>query len=344
MARMNHCSESFAVFGRLTVALVLGVVIGRSAPIDAQAYEAALPAATPLWQQIRMDTLTVIGTARAAVLRQVATGIAAFQSALMTYIPDARVSGPDPTFVVVLEDFAAYKRYQPRDGRGRRIDSIAGYLNVAADGNFLVFPYVRGEVGSSLIFHEYTHYVLRQNTELFVPLWLEEGLAEFYSTFQPNVKDGSVLGTAPPDRLRTLRQEPYVSLRALVSPSHIGQIVRSARSGVFYAEAWALVHYISLERKNPVPNPFKVYLTTLAETDSQDEAFKAAFGVDVDGMDRELQEYVRFYSYRTLFVPRAEPLRVEDVEVVPEEDVRQLESALIDGRDAPEEPEDLRPF
>lgn len=292
-----------------------------------------------------MDGFTVIGTTGAAELRQVANGIAAFRSALTTHLPQLRVSRPVPTFVVVLKDFEAYKRFQPRDSRGRRVDSIAGYLNVAADANFLVFPYVRGEAGSSLIYHEYTHSVIRQNAQTEVPLWLEEGLAEFYATFRPEFGGGSLLGAVPPDRIRTLQQEPYVPLRNLVSIRTSGQIVRSARSSVFYAEAWALVHYITMERENPVREPLSVYLTMLAETDSQDEAFKAAFGVDVHGMDRELSTYVRYFWFRTKVVPKAKVPRIEQVEPIPQAQARQLEDALVEGRVMPNEHEpDLPAF
>jgi hypothetical protein len=329
------------------VSVVLAIVglVGVPRLAAAQGYGPAEPDMLSGWRQVRMDGLTVIGTARAPELQQVANGISTFRSALTSLIPNLRLSGPLPTFVVVLKDFEQFKRYQPRDSRGRRFETVASYLNIAADANYLVFPYVRGEVGSSLIYHEYTHYLIRQNAPAPVPLWLEEGLAEFNSTFRPEFGDGSLLGAAPPDHVRVLKQEPYVHLRHVVSLRSAGQIVQSGRPGVFYAEAWALVHYITMGRKNPVPEPLSVYLTTLAATGSQDNAFKTAFGVDIDGMDRELQSYVRHFSFRTVTVPRTASPRSERVEPIPEADARELEESLFDGREAPEDVEgDLRPF
>jgi hypothetical protein len=122
--------------------------------------------------------------------------------------------------------------------------------------------------------------------------------------------------------------------------------LRSGRAGAFYAEAWALVHCITLGRKNPVEAPIGVYLETLAATGLQDEAFKAAFGVDVAGMDRELQEYIKHYSFQTLAIPRTATTSTEPIERLAEEDARQLEAAILDGRHAPEEadPEPGRAF
>ena len=328
-----------------TLVLASAAVYSSAQLAGAQRYDALEPNTLAAWQQIRMDGLTVIGTASAAELRKIANGIAAFRSALSTLLPNVRVSGSVPTFVTVLKDFEAYKRYQPRDSRGRRAQTVAAYLNIGATANFLVFPYVPDDVGRALIYHEYTHYVLRQNADTEIPLWLEEGLAEYYSTFRPDFKDGTLIGAASPERLRTLRQGPYISIRNLVSLRNSGQIVRSTRAALFYAESWALVHYITMERRNLVQAPLEIYLRTLAATASQDDAFKAAFGVTVEGMDRELSMYVRRYSFRTMVIPRAETQRIDQVEPTSRADAQALEAALLDGRRMPEEFEsDLPPF
>jgi hypothetical protein len=75
----------------------------------------------------------------------------------------------------------------------------------------------------------------------------------------------------------------------------------------------------------------------LAATDSQDDAFNAAFGVDVEGMDRELSIYVRHFSFRTIVIPRAEAPGIDRVEPTSRADAQALETALLDGRDIPEE-------
>ena len=279
----------------------------------------------PTWRQTRVDDVTVIGPAGGASLERIASDLAIFRSALLTHNPHIRVTGSVPTFVVVLEDFDAYKRYQPKDSLGRRMDSVAGYINVTAEANFLVVPYVRGEIGRSLVYHEYMHYLIRQNATTFVPFWLEEGLAEFYSTFRP---DTNVLGGPAPARVSMLRQQPHVPLRELLNPRRLEQMWQSPLLEMFYAEAWALVHHISLGRRNPVAAPFTVYLTTLDRTGSQDAAFKAAFGADVAAMDRELRDYVKHYSYRTIEIPVTVAVETEAARPVPEADARRFEGSL----------------
>jgi len=297
------------------------------------------PVMSSSWRQIRTSDLTVIGTARAGELKDVLSALDTFRAALARLFPNARLNGPVPTSIVVLEDFDAFRRYQPRDSRGRKMGNVGGYFNAEPDTNLMVFPYVRNN-SYDVIFHEYTHYFVHQNARTFVPLWLNEGLAEFYSTFLPSYDGRSLIGAPPSHRVRTLRERTYLPVRDLVSPKDMEKMWRSGPIDMFYAEAWALTHYVTIGRKNPVAEPITVYLATLAATDSQDEAFKAAFGVDVAAMDRELREYVRQFTFQALAVPKV--VRRDDelvVEPVAEADARQLQAAVLTSQDDVEEAE-----
>jgi tetratricopeptide (TPR) repeat protein len=100
--------------------------------------------------------------------------------------------------------------------------------------------------------------------------------------------------------------------------------------GMFYAESWALVHYVTVERKNPTPNPFDVYLKSFARTGNHDSAFMAAFGTDVDGMDKELRQYVRRVTLNAMvFDVEAEKQRADDAQPMLEADVNALEARLL---------------
>ena len=87
--------------------------------------------------------------------------------------------------------------------------------------------------------HEYAHLVLR-NSQLQLPLWLTEGLAEFFSTVRLT-NAGSELGGELPMRMQTLQHEKLLPLTDLfaVAPASLGSRTR-AQIGLFYAESWAL--------------------------------------------------------------------------------------------------------
>jgi len=246
------------------------------------------------WRQIVTPDFIVTGNAPTGELRRTLGELTRFRNSLGLLFPKAAVTGPVPTYVVVTRDFQAFQRFQPRDSRGKPQGNVGGYFSRGADVNVIVLPASRGDDSLQIIFHEYTHYFVSRNVRTSIPTWLNEGLADFYSTFRGDYRGKTLIGAVPSSRARTLGSNTFVPLRDIVSPKDLESTWRWEKQiGMFYAESWALVHYIMIERKNPTTNPFQAYLASFAKTGSHDTAFREAFGTDVDGMDKELRQYVR---------------------------------------------------
>ena len=130
---------------------------------------------------------------------------------------------------------------------------------------------------------------------------------------------------------RCCRSRRTVPLRDILSPRDLESIWRwPTQIGMFYAESWALVHYVTVARKNPSTNPLGTYLTSLARTGNHDNAFQEAFGTDVDGMDRELRQYVRRVSVPAItYDVLAEKETPSDARPMLEADVNALEGRLL---------------
>jgi tetratricopeptide (TPR) repeat protein len=92
-----------------------------------------------------------------------------------------------------------------------------------------------------LFSHEFTHFVLA-HSGVSLPLWLNEGLADFYSTFHI---DGNrvIFGRSVPGRLHVLHSSEWLPLDKLfeVSPSS-PYYSELGRMTLFYSESWALGH------------------------------------------------------------------------------------------------------
>lgn len=87
--------------------------------------------------------------------------------------------------------------------------------------------------------HEYAHLALR-SSQMQLPLWLTEGLAEFFSTVRLT-NAGSELGGELPMRMQTLQREKLLSLPDLFAIASASLSRQSrAQIGLFYAESWAL--------------------------------------------------------------------------------------------------------
>jgi len=314
-----------ALLLRTSLALLTLPAVAAQQPADS----GASPRSSS-WREFVTPDLIVAGNAPTGELKRMLIELTRFRDTLTKLFPDAAVDSPVSTWVVVLRDFQAFQRFQPRDGRGRRRSNVGGYFARKADVNFIVLPWSRGDYDLQTIFHEYTHYVVSRNVRRPVPPWLNEGLAEYYSTFRGDYRGRTLLG-AVPDRARALLGSRFVPLRDIVSPRDWESLWRGqTQIGMFYAESWALVHYIMVERKSPSSDPLGVYLTSFARSGNHDSAFMEAFGTDVDGMDKELREYVRRMSLSAVaFDVQAEEHIPEGARSMSEADVDALEGRLL---------------
>jgi hypothetical protein len=79
-----------------------------------------------------------------------------------------------------------------------------------------------------------------------IPLWLNEGLAELYQNTDIQVKE-VLLGEANTDDISYLRQNRLLPVITLLKVDQTSPYYHEEQKGsVFYAESWALTHYIEI--------------------------------------------------------------------------------------------------
>ncbi len=86
--------------------------------------------------------------------------------------------------------------------------------------------------------HEYTHSVLHAGA-LRLPAWLNEGLAEFFSTVRIS-SGGCQLGGTLPGRMQTLTHYKWLPLEQLLALPEAAAVQTREGAEIFYAESWAL--------------------------------------------------------------------------------------------------------
>ena len=237
-----------ATTAALAISLAGSLAVATDAVAQAPAPAAATPAAPVMsrdWKRLRTPSLTVVGNAGAGELRRVATEIERFRLALGAFAPAMRLDSPLPTTVVVFSDDRAFMPFKPRE-RGRPMPFVAGYFSPLPEEHRIVMSGTgRREFTFYVIFHEYTHLLVDQNVRR-LPLWLHEGLAEFYSTFSGSEQDGrTIIGRPIEWRVATLASSTPLPLARLTSPAALGELLRDpVATDRFYATAWALTHYL----------------------------------------------------------------------------------------------------
>jgi hypothetical protein len=140
-----------------------------------------------------------------------------------------------------------------------------------------------------VIYHEYYHAVTTPDFPN-MPMWLAEGLAEFYGFTQ--IRESSA-ETGIPDReqLDMLRTHKLIPLNVLFTVDHSSSYYNeSEKTSIFYAESWLLTHYLMIG--NPEAHKLLVkYLQALNQRKNSSEA-AAAFG-DLNKLESDLKAYLR---------------------------------------------------
>ncbi|HSY42509.1 MAG TPA: tetratricopeptide repeat protein [Candidatus Acidoferrum sp.] len=171
--------------------------------------------------------------------------------------------------------------------------NIAGFFTRGSDENLIVLSLPNSDSPDmDIIFHEYAHLLFRRNDQIW-PLWLKEGMAEIYSTFTTSGRYCEI--ARPIDRhLQTLANEPLMSLDELFAVTHDSpQYNEATRQGVFYAESWALTHYLLAGDNAILQSRFSQFTPLLKQGEMPEEAFTNALGVSLPAMQNALQNYVK---------------------------------------------------
>jgi tetratricopeptide (TPR) repeat protein len=273
----------------------------------------AVRAAARPWRLIRGTNVIVVGQRSPRALRTIAVELEQFRIAVGGLVRGARQPLSVPTTVYTFDDRKSLEPFVPlRDGRPA---TLGGYCicGPATDVNVIAVSLAGYDDASRIVFHEYAHLLLR-NAAPNVPLWLNEGLAEYYSTFRlRNEGRQAEIGRPIEQHVAVLRQR-FVPVAQLIAVDRSSRFYNEGdRRSIFYAEAWALTHYLLMERPNGGA-ALDRYLSIVAGGAAPDHAFADAFGTATTDMDSELQQYARRPALRSVTYALAERVDVDEPE------------------------------
>ncbi|MBA3885136.1 MAG: DUF1570 domain-containing protein [Acidobacteria bacterium] len=284
------------------------------------------------WTRVHSPHFTAAGNAAFQDIRLVLLELEGFRAALLRSFPGLRLTSGRPTTVVVFRDERSFAPFKPAAATGERHDNVVGYFVSTAEANYMAVATHRDMRRTfQHLFHEYTHYVVHHNMGR-VPGWLNEGLAEYFSTLQADLRAGrSILGQPSPVRLATLRGGGLLPLRDVLAYDASGAVAHPpGRAAAFYAQSWALVHYLQHAEAGRHVAGVGPYVDAVRAGATVDDAVSSAFGMELHELEQRLLGYIRRGSYAQRVLE--EPAGTEAVrtarEAMRESDVEALLEAL----------------
>jgi tetratricopeptide (TPR) repeat protein len=283
--------------------LLFGLIIALGATSAAHAKDN--------WILVRTPNFNLVGNASEKDVRQVATRLEQFRDVFTRLFPAAKFNSPVPTTVLVFKSMSSYKPFM--------VPGSAGYFQKGDDVNYITLTSELGQENPfSTIYHEYVH-LLIDNTSGNVPIWFNEGLAEYYSTFAIEEDRKVHLGDLIPYHLEALRTEKMLPLRRLFEIDHYSpEYNEGSKRGMFYAESWALVHYLILANGGERVPQLGKFLRTIGSNLSIDEAFKQSFETEIETMEKDLKKYIAGHNFKMQIATFERKLEVEgEITVTP---------------------------
>jgi tetratricopeptide (TPR) repeat protein len=259
----------------------------------------AASAAKDEWLHVRSTNFNLIGNASEKEIRRVGTKLEQFREAFRALFSGANLSSPIPTNVIVFKSDSSYKPFKPKRGDGKIDNFIAGYFQPGEDVNYITLAAGGADAGTfGTIYHEYVHFIVNTNVgKSGVPAWFNEGLAEYYSTFLMEDDIKATLGIPDGDHLNLLRQNKLIPLDSFFNTSNAALHGHgSGTRSVFYAQAWATVHYLIANNKTA---GIGKYLDLSMKGTVDEAAFQEAFQMSYAEMEKELRKYVGKGTYLT---------------------------------------------
>jgi tetratricopeptide (TPR) repeat protein len=189
---------------------------------------------------------------------------------------------PVPVYVVV---FGSEKEYAPY----RFNEFATAYYFGGADRDYIVMGRT-GDQAAQVAVHEYVHLVAR-HAGLKFPPWLNEGLAELYSTVRMQ-GDKALVGDLIPGRLQALFSEKWVPLSVILSAGPDSPYYNEKnKAGSLYNEGWALVHMLQLSPG--YVSKFPELLNTVQGGMDSAAALEKVYGKTVSAVEKDLEAYIR---------------------------------------------------
>jgi tetratricopeptide (TPR) repeat protein len=227
---------------------------------------------------------------------------------------------------VRLVAFATPKEYEPY----RPNEFAVAFYHESSNRDYIVMSHGGAEIFPVAV-HEYVHLLVR-HSGLKLPPWLNEGMAELYSTLKPY--GGKILiGDLIPGRRQALLNEKWVPLETILTADHDSPYYNEKdKAGSLYNEGWALTHMLCL--RDEYRPKFGQLLRAVSGGKDSAAALLEIYGKTVPQIDKDLHAYLNGMSFQGLLVSAKLDKVSGDIPVEPlsDFDTSLMLSDLLDSR------------
>lgn len=270
--------RSFWRIGRFVLVCCLFLICWRTALTGEQS-----------WTEVRSPHFRVLTDGSDKDARHVARELEQIRGALSEVFPGIRLDSGVPLLVLAPRDENSAKNLAPFFWKEKRIKP-AGFFTHGWDKEFAVVRLDMIQPGAyEVVYHEYVHSVMNRNLR-WLPVWLNEGLADFYANTRFEAK--RMMVGAPSRRLVYVRGQALIPLEELFKVNYASDYFRDElKAQRFYAESWALTQYLTFGEGMQSGQKMLQFVNLLQKGGDQKKIFEQVFG-DPKRVQTDLENYL----------------------------------------------------
>jgi len=244
------------------------------------------------WLEVRSPNFIVISNAGEREARRIASQFEQIREVFHSAFPGLRNDLGKPVLIFALKNEDSLKSLLPTYWETKGHSHPAGlYVSREECDLVVVRTDVQGENPYEIIYHEYTHALFRLNFRD-LPLWMNEGFAEFLGNTQIGEKQVQ-LGGIPRANLEILRTNKLIPIETLLQVDENSPYYNEQnRTSIFYAESWALVHYLMLDPDARNRKLLANFLAAWSASNDQIATAQQTFG-DLKKFSQVMEAYAR---------------------------------------------------
>src|SRR5215467_112945 len=166
------------------------------------------------WLQVTSPHFVVVTNSNEKQGRRIADQFERMRSVFHTEFPKLQMDPGTPIVVLAIKDEKDFRALEPAAYLAKGSLRLGGLFLRTPDKNYVLMRLdAEGEHPYAVVYHEYTHLILSKAAE-WLPLWLNEGLAEFYQNTDIHEKEVE-LGQISPENIQLLREHRLLPLATL---------------------------------------------------------------------------------------------------------------------------------
>lgn len=272
---------------------------------------ALLGAKEPAWLKVRSEHFEIYSAEDEKKARKVAEHLERVRKAF-TLLTKVTPASAEPVRVLLFRNEREYRPYAPDQ------HSSGYYMSARGRDHIVISDY--DSRTEQILNHEYFH-LFSRHAGLSLPLWLEEGLADLFSTLEIGAKRLEV-GRPVENHIHFLNS-------AQGRPVPVAEILQRTTAnrhhgdrndvGRLYAQGWVLAHMM-FQTPEMAPQ-WPAFFAKIRDGVADSEAvYREVYGLTLTDLDKRLAEYIQRRSFYFGIVPAQGLDAVSPTEALPAEE------------------------